>query len=57
MLEVVRILMRRYESRTPDTKRFLLKATVINNAPLKKSEKIEKNLMNVEELMTKYEVL
>ena len=57
MLEVVRMLRRRYESRTSDRKRSLLKTTMITNAPVKKPEEIEKNLMNVKELMTKYEVL
>ena len=42
--------MKRYEPRTLGTKRALLKA-VINNAPAKKPEDIEKNLMKVEELM------
>ena len=55
-LEAMRLLMKRYEPRTPGTKRALLKA-VINNAPAMKPEDIEKNLMNVEELMKKYEVL
>ena len=54
-LEAMRLL-KRYEPRTPGTKRALLKA-VINDAPAKKPEDIEKNLMNVEELMKKYEVL
>ena len=48
--------MKRYEPRTPGTKRAMLKA-VINNVAAKKPEEIEKNLMHVEELMKKYEVL
>ena len=55
-LEAMRLLVKRYEPRTPGTKRALLKA-VINNAPGKKPEEIEKNLMSVKELMKKYEVL
>ena len=55
-LETMRLLMKRYEPRTPRTKRALLKA-VINNTPAKKLEDIEKNLMHVEELMKKYEAL
>ena len=55
-LEAMRLLMKRYEPRTPGTKRALLKA-VINNPPSKKPEDIEKNLMHVEELIKKYEVL
>ena len=37
----MRLLMKRYEPRTPGTKRALLKA-VINNTPAKKPEDIEK---------------
>ena len=55
-LEAMRLLMKRYEPRTPGTKRALLKA-VISDVPAKKPEDIEKNLMNVEELMKKYELL
>ena len=55
-LEAMRLVMKRFEPRTPGTKRALLKA-VINNTPAKKPEDIEKNLMNVEELMKRYEVL
>lgn len=55
-LEAMRLLMKRYEPRTPGTKRALLKA-VINNPAAKKPDEIEKNLMHVEELMKKYEVL
>ena len=55
-LEAMRLLMKRYEPRTPGTKRALLKA-VINNVPAKKPRDIEKNLMNVDEFMKKYEVL
>ena len=40
-LEAMRLLMKRYEPRTPGTKRALLKA-VINNVPAKKPEDIEK---------------
>ena len=55
-LEAMRLLMKRYEPRTPGTKRALLKA-VINNPAAKKPDDIEKNLMHVEELMKKYEAL
>ena len=55
-LEAMRLLMKRFEPKTPGTKRALLKA-VINNPPAKKPEDIEKNLMHVEELMKRYEVL
>ena len=48
--------MKRNEPGTLGTKSALLKA-VINNAPAKKPEEIEKKIMNVEELMKKYEVL
>ena len=55
-LEAMRLLHRRYEPRTPGTKRALLKA-IINNSPSKKPEDIEKNMMHVEELMKKYEIM
>ena len=55
-LEATRLLMTRYEPRMPGTKRGLLKA-VVSDAPAKKQEEIEKNLMNVEELIKKCEVL
>jgi len=55
-LEAMRLLMKRYEPRTPGTKRALLKA-IINNAPAKKPEELEKNLMKVEEYMKKYELM
>ena len=48
--------MKRYEPRTPGTKRALLKV-VINNLPSKRPDEIEKNMMHVEELMRKYEQL
>ena len=48
--------MKRYEPRTPGTKRALLKA-VINNLPSKRPDENEKNMMHVEELMRKYEQL
>ena len=52
-LEAMRLIVKRYEPRTPATKRALLKA-VISNAPAKKVEDIEGNLMHVEELVKKY---
>ena len=53
-LEALRLLMRRYEPKTPGTKRAVLK-TIINNSPAKKPDEVEKNLMQVEELMRRYE--
>ena len=53
-LEAMRLLVNRYEPRTPGTKRALLKA-IINNPPAKKAEDIEANLMHMEELISKYE--
>jgi hypothetical protein len=53
-LEAMRLLMKRYEPRTPGTKRALLKA-IINQNPAKKPEELEKNLMHLEELIKKYE--
>ena len=55
-LEAMRLIVKRYEPRTPATKRALLKA-VINNTPANKVEDIESNLMHVEELVKKYENL
>ena len=55
-LEAVRLLMKRYEPRTPATKRALLKA-IINNPAAKKPDEVEKNLMKVEEYIKKYEVM
>ena len=53
-LEAIRLLTKRYEPRTPGTKRALLKA-IINQAPAKKPEDLEKVLMHLEELIKKYE--
>ena len=55
-LEAIRLLMKRYEPRTPGTKRALLKA-IINQAPAKKPDDLEKTLMHLEELIKKYEVM
>ena len=55
-LEALRLLMKRFEPRTPGTKRALLKA-ITNNIPSKKPNELEKNLMHVEELMKRYELL
>jgi hypothetical protein len=54
--EAMRLLMKRYEPRTPGTKRALLKA-IINQAPAKKPEDLEKTLMHLEELIKKYEAM
>ena len=45
--------MKRYEPRTPGTKRALPKA-IINNPASKKPDELEKNLMKVEEYMKHY---
>ena len=47
-LEAWRLLMRRYEPRTPGTKRALLK-NLFNMKAAKRIEEIEKNLLRVEE--------
>ena len=52
-LEALRLITRRFEPRTPATKRALLKA-VINNPACKKVDEIERNMLHVEELMRKY---
>ena len=54
--EAMRLLMKRYEPRTPGTKRALLKA-IINNPASKEPDELEKNLMKVEEYMKHYEVM
>ena len=55
-LEAMRLLMKRYEPRTPGAKRALLKA-IIKNPASKKPDEVEKNLMKVEEYMKHYEVM
>ena len=55
-LEAMRLLMKRYEPRTLGTKRALLKA-VINNVAAKVPKEIENNLVHMEELRKKDEVL
>ena len=55
-LEAMRLLMMRYEPRTPGTKRALLKA-IINNPVSKKPDELAKNLMKVEEYMKHYEAM
>jgi hypothetical protein len=55
-LEAMRLLVKRFEPRTPGTKRAVLKS-IINNPAAKKTEEIEANLMRVEELIKKYEHL
>ena len=55
-LEAWRLLMRRYEPRTPGTKRALLKS-LFNMKPAKKIEEIEKNLLKVEDVYARYEVM
>ena len=55
-LEAWRLLMRRYEPRTPGTKRALLK-TLFTMRSAKKIEEIEKNLLRVEEIYARYEIM
>ena len=55
-LEAWRLLMRRYEPRTPGTKRALLK-NLFNMKAAKRIEEIEKNLLRVEETYARYEVM
>ena len=55
-LEAMRLLVKRFEPRTPGTKRAVLKS-IINNPAAKKTDEIEANLMRVEELIKKYEHL
>ena len=55
-LEAMRLLVKRFEPRTPGTKRAVLKS-IINNPAARKTEDMEANLMKVEELIKKYEHL
>ena len=55
-LEAWRLLMRRYEPRTPGTKRALLK-NLFNMKAAKKIEEIERNLLRVEETYARYEIM
>ena len=48
--------MKRYEPRTPATKRALLK-TIFNMKAAKKVEEIEKNLLKLEDIFTRYETM
>ena len=53
-LEAWRLVMNRYEPRTPGTKRALLKS-LFNMKAARKVEEIEKNLLRVEEIYSRYE--
>ena len=55
-LEAWRLLMKRYEPRTPATKRALLKS-IFNMKAAKKVEEIEKNLLKLEDIFTRYETM
>ena len=55
-LEAWRLLMKRYEPRTPATKRALLKS-IFNMKAAKKVEEIEKNLLRLEDIFTRYETM
>ena len=52
--EAFRLLKRRYEPKTPGTKRAVLKS-IINNPHCKKVSEVESNLMNLEQLVKRYE--
>ena len=55
-LEAWRLVMKRYEPRTPGTKRALLKC-LFNMKAARKVEEIEKNLLRVEEIYSRYETM
>ena len=55
-LEAWRLVMRRYEPRTAGTKRALLKS-LFNMKAAKKIEDIERNILRVEEIYARYEVM
>ena len=54
--EAWRLLMKRYEPRTPATKRALLK-TIFNMKAAKKVDEIEKNILKLEETYKRYEAM
>ena len=53
-IEAYRLLRKRFESQTPGTRRALLNS-IINNPQCKKVNEVERNLMNLEELVKRYE--
>lgn len=55
-LEAIRVLWRRYEPKTPGTKRAVLKA-ILAMPTAKKPEEVEKILLHSEGLMRKYECM
>ena len=55
-LEAWRLVMKRYEPRTPGTKRALLKV-LFNMKAARKVEEIERNLLRVEEIYSRYETM
>merc|ERR1712240_811926 len=55
-IEAWRLIMKRYEPRTPATKRALFK-TIFNMKAAKKVEEIEKNVLKLEEIYTRYETM
>ena len=55
-LEAWRLLMKRYEPRTPGTKRALLKS-LFTTRPAKKIEEIERNILRIEEIYARYVVM
>ena len=55
-LEAWRLVLKRYEPRTPGTKRALLKC-LFNMKAARKVEEIERNLLRVEEIYSRYETM
>ena len=55
-LEAWRLVLKRYEPRTPGTKRALLKS-LFNMKAARKVEEIEKNLLRAEDIYTCYETM
>ena len=55
-IEAWRLITKRYEPRTPATKRALLK-TIFNMKAAKKVEEIEKNVLKLEEIYNRYEAM
>jgi len=53
-LEAIRLLRRRYDPKSPRTKRAILKG-IMNLGPAKKLSELERTILKLEEMVTKYE--
>ncbi len=55
-LEALRLLRRRFDPKTPGTKRAILKA-ILNITPAKKVMEVEEKIMKLEDLVKRYEAM